>query len=251
MLKEQQQALLCSMYHQNMSQQSAMYCLLRPLLLPPTVRKPGNDGSTSCAAWCTSQAGGTQYSSCQSAYDTKAKTAISCTQLLGYFKTYPPQCYCQGLVWQGVWNGTVTRKTPTTTTTTTKVSNCTLLHRACVTCAYQRIPGTKNTDFICSTCASGWRLRNDGIYKTCGEQGVKLVQVPAMLSMHQSSSTWGLSIQIVFTNTTAAGRMGATPFIPGISTNSSCAQASLLHTSVSLSLSALACVLLLQTVCLA
>jgi hypothetical protein len=67
--------------------------LLLLLLLLLTALKPGNDGSTSCAIWCTSQAGGKQYSSCQSAYDTKAQKAISCTQLSGYFKNFPPKCY--------------------------------------------------------------------------------------------------------------------------------------------------------------
>jgi hypothetical protein len=142
---------------------------LLPLLL--AVLKPGNDGSTNCDVWCKSQAGGKQYSSCQSAYDTKAKNTISCTQFNGYFKTFPPQCYCQGLVWQGEWSGTVTT-VKKGTTTTTKVANCTLLHRACVTCANQRVPGTQNTDLICSTCAAGWKLRNDGIYKTCGKQAL-------------------------------------------------------------------------------
>ncbi|WIA33742.1 hypothetical protein OEZ86_006857 [Tetradesmus obliquus] len=144
------------------------------------VLKPGNDGSTSCDAWCKSQAGGKQYSSCQSAYDTKAQQAISCTKLAGYFRDYPQQCYCSGLIWQGVWTGTTTRKT-----TTSKVNNCTLLHRACTTCAYQRLPGTRNTDFTCSTCASGWRLRQDGIYKTCD-------CIPGMTynSTGTSSSNW-------------------------------------------------------------
>lgn len=174
LLPSLQQTMLMQQHGCNSKDCCASISTANPLLCVPRanvaaipVLKPGNDGSTSCDAWCKSQAGGKQYSSCQSAYDTKAQQAISCTKLAGYFKSHPQQCYCSGLIWQGVWTGTTTTKT-----TTSKVNNCTLLHSACTTCGYQRLPGTRNTDFICSTCASGWRLRQDGIYKTCGEHAL-------------------------------------------------------------------------------
>jgi len=48
--------------------------------------------------------------------------------------------------------------------------DCTRVHRACNVCRNQRIPGTKRTDTVCSSCRPGWRLRRDGKYKTCGAQ---------------------------------------------------------------------------------
>jgi hypothetical protein len=47
--------------------------------------------------------------------------------------------------------------------------DCTKVHKACSTCRNQRIPGTKQTELVCSTCAAGWRLRADGTGKKCGE----------------------------------------------------------------------------------
>ncbi|KAF8061892.1 Svep1 [Scenedesmus sp. PABB004] len=44
---------------------------------------------------------------------------------------------------------------------------CTAVHRACRSCRAQRIPGTRRTEVLCSVCEAGWRLRRDGIGKTC------------------------------------------------------------------------------------
>jgi hypothetical protein len=47
--------------------------------------------------------------------------------------------------------------------------DCSRVHRGCATCRNQRIKGTRRTEMVCSTCATGWQLRKDGLSKTCGE----------------------------------------------------------------------------------
>lgn len=39
----------------------------------------------------------------------------------------------------------------------------------CSTCRYQRKPGSRTSELVCSTCKTGYRLRRDGISKTCGK----------------------------------------------------------------------------------
>jgi hypothetical protein len=46
---------------------------------------------------------------------------------------------------------------------------CSKVHRACVSCRNQRVKGTKKTENVCTACSTGWRLRKDGVSKTCGE----------------------------------------------------------------------------------
>lgn len=50
-----------------------------------------------------------------------------------------------------------------------KTPNCTRIHKACDTCRNQRIPGTRTSELVCSTCKNGYRLRRDGTSKICGE----------------------------------------------------------------------------------
>lgn len=47
--------------------------------------------------------------------------------------------------------------------------DCTRVHRACGSCRNQRIKGSTKTETVCSACVGGWRLRKDGLSKTCGE----------------------------------------------------------------------------------
>lgn len=47
--------------------------------------------------------------------------------------------------------------------------NCTRVHPACTACRNQRIPGTRRSELVCSTCAAGYRLRQDRTGKNCGE----------------------------------------------------------------------------------
>ncbi|WIA20328.1 hypothetical protein OEZ85_006160 [Tetradesmus obliquus] len=45
---------------------------------------------------------------------------------------------------------------------------CKDVHRGCATCRSVRVPGSDNsTELQCSTCFAGWRLRRDGVGKTC------------------------------------------------------------------------------------
>jgi hypothetical protein len=50
-----------------------------------------------------------------------------------------------------------------------KSPNCTRIDAHCSQCRNQRIPGTRRSELVCSSCESGYRLRRDGISKTCGE----------------------------------------------------------------------------------
>jgi hypothetical protein len=50
-----------------------------------------------------------------------------------------------------------------------KSPNCTRIDTHCSQCRNQRIPGTRRSELVCSSCESGYRLRRDGISKTCGE----------------------------------------------------------------------------------
>ncbi|KAF8057859.1 Slbp [Scenedesmus sp. PABB004] len=45
--------------------------------------------------------------------------------------------------------------------------NCTRVHPACTACRNQRIPGTRRSELVCSTCAAGYRLRQDRTGKNC------------------------------------------------------------------------------------
>ncbi|KAF8055660.1 Scube1 [Scenedesmus sp. PABB004] len=45
--------------------------------------------------------------------------------------------------------------------------DCTRVNAACTACRNQRIPGTRRSELVCSTCATGYRLRRDGASKTC------------------------------------------------------------------------------------
>jgi hypothetical protein len=60
-----------------------------------------------------------------------------------------------------------------------KSSNCTRIDAHCAQCRNQRIPGTRRSELLCSTCESGYRLRRDGMSKTCGKL---LHGTPLMLS---------------------------------------------------------------------
>lgn len=51
-----------------------------------------------------------------------------------------------------------------------KALNCTKVNAHCSKCRNQRITGTRNSELVCTTCASGYKLRRDGISKTCGEK---------------------------------------------------------------------------------
>ncbi|KAF8059701.1 hypothetical protein HT031_005109 [Scenedesmus sp. PABB004] len=46
------------------------------------------------------------------------------------------------------------------------LSNCTTIAN-CATCRNQRVAGTKRSEVVCVSCAVGYRLRRDGILKTC------------------------------------------------------------------------------------
>jgi hypothetical protein len=50
-----------------------------------------------------------------------------------------------------------------------KSPNCSRIDTHCSQCRNQRIPGTRRSELVCSSCESGYRLRRDGISKTCGE----------------------------------------------------------------------------------
>jgi hypothetical protein len=50
-----------------------------------------------------------------------------------------------------------------------KSPNCSRIDAHCSQCRNQRIPGTRRSELVCSSCESGYRLRRDGISKTCGE----------------------------------------------------------------------------------
>jgi hypothetical protein len=50
-----------------------------------------------------------------------------------------------------------------------KSPNCTRIDVHCATCRNQRVPGTRRSELVCATCESGYRLRRDGISKTCGK----------------------------------------------------------------------------------
>lgn len=50
-----------------------------------------------------------------------------------------------------------------------KSPNCTRIDAHCSQCRNQRIPGTRRSELVCSSCESGYRLRRDGVSKTCGE----------------------------------------------------------------------------------
>lgn len=45
--------------------------------------------------------------------------------------------------------------------------DCTKVHSACSTCRNQRVAGSRTSELVCSACNAGWRLRRDGISKTC------------------------------------------------------------------------------------
>lgn len=39
----------------------------------------------------------------------------------------------------------------------------------CVSCRNQRIPGTRTSQVVCSTCDTNYRVKRDGKGRTCGE----------------------------------------------------------------------------------
>uniref|UniRef100_A0A383V609 Tyrosine-protein kinase ephrin type A/B receptor-like domain-containing protein n=1 Tax=Tetradesmus obliquus TaxID=3088 RepID=A0A383V609_TETOB len=48
-----------------------------------------------------------------------------------------------------------------------KAPNCTRVNSACKSCRNQRIPGTRRSELVCSSCEKGYQLRRDGQSKTC------------------------------------------------------------------------------------
>jgi hypothetical protein len=59
--------------------------------------------------------------------------------------------------------------------------NCKSIDRHCTICQHQRNPGTGISELLCFECETGYRLRRDGISKTCGEI---LVMKREMLPTH-------------------------------------------------------------------
>jgi hypothetical protein len=50
----------------------------------------------------------------------------------------------------------------------TRPLNCTRIDPHCILCRNQRTAGIQS-ELVCSTCETGYRLRRDGLSKTCGE----------------------------------------------------------------------------------
>jgi hypothetical protein len=51
-----------------------------------------------------------------------------------------------------------------------KTPNCTKVDTHCSLCRNQRIPGERRSELVCTQCEAGYRLRRDGLSKTCGKQ---------------------------------------------------------------------------------
>jgi hypothetical protein len=49
-----------------------------------------------------------------------------------------------------------------------KTPNCTKVDAHCSLCRNQRIPGERRSELVCQQCEAGYRLRRDGLSKTCG-----------------------------------------------------------------------------------
>jgi hypothetical protein len=67
-----------------------------------------------------------------------------------------------------------------------KSPNCTRIDAHCSQCRNQRIPGTRRSELVCSSCESGYRLRRDGISKTCGELVAPTAAVPKRKQRHHN-----------------------------------------------------------------
>jgi hypothetical protein len=69
-------------------------------------------------------------------------------------------------------------------------SNCTSVDRHCTLCWNQRVAGTRMSELLCFECESWYRLRRDGISKTCGEDSVTDTTHCRRMNGISSSSSW-------------------------------------------------------------
>jgi hypothetical protein len=69
-----------------------------------------------------------------------------------------------------------------------KSPNCTRIDAHCSQCRNQRIPGTRRSELVCYSCESGYRLRRDGISKTCGELKAYVKVTCCVYQQHQPPS---------------------------------------------------------------
>jgi hypothetical protein len=66
-----------------------------------------------------------------------------------------------------------------------KTPNCTKVDAHCSLCRNQRIPGERRSELVCQQCEAGYRLRRDGISKTCGKYPFRVVLLSAPSALHE------------------------------------------------------------------